>query len=53
MGKKKSAVKKKHRRMMKARSDNEAKINREKDRANYGGKMTFDELLDKTLHPYG
>ncbi|WP_407893497.1 hypothetical protein [Lacticaseibacillus sp. N501-2] len=53
MGKKKSAVKKKRRRMMQARRDNEAKISLEKERASYGGKLTFDELLDKTLHPYG
>lgn len=52
MGKKKSAVKKKHRRMMQARRDNEAHIELVKERAKYGGKMTIDELVYKTLHPY-
>ena len=50
MGKNKSAIKKKHRRMMQARR--EAHIELVKERAKYGGKMTIDELVYKTLHPY-
>lgn len=59
MGKKKSAIKKKHRRMMQVREVNadhieamqrEAEI--EADRERHGGKTTIDELVYKTLHPY-
>ena len=59
MGKKKSSVKKKHRRMMQAREANadhiavmqrEAEI--EADRECHGGKMTIDELVYKTLHEF-
>ena len=59
MGHKKSAIKKKHRRMMQARETNaehievmkrEAEI--EADRERHGGKITIDELVYKTLHPY-
>ena len=52
MGKKKLAIKKKHRRMMQARRDNEAHIELVKERAKYGGKMTIDELVYKTLHEF-
>ena len=55
MGKKKSAIKKKHRRMMQAREDNAEHIEvmkHEADRERHGGKMTIDELVYKTLHPY-
>ncbi|MFD1431206.1 hypothetical protein [Lacticaseibacillus yichunensis] len=47
---KKSAIKKKHRRMMQAREDNEAAIKLTSERKHYGGKMTLDELIDSSIH---